>query len=103
MVLISVLPIRHLYLLNACGVCAISSSGEEDLGLGERVKDLVKEQSGWRPSHIQLLTHLSYFGYFFSPVSFYYCRDDDDTLHCIVAEVIFEAALCLFILFFNQK
>eukprot|EP01084_Bolivina_argentea_P247162 413546_1 len=62
-------------------------AGEEDPGLGERVKNLVKEQSGWRPSRIVLLTHLSYFGYFFSPVSFYYCRDDENNLECIVAEI----------------
>ncbi len=86
-----------------CVVCAICSSGEEDPGLGERVKNLVKEQSGWRPSRIVLLTHLSYFGYFFSPVSFYYCRDDENNLECIVAEVIFEAALFLFILVKNMN
>ncbi len=67
--------------------CVLSLSGEEDPGLGERVKNLVESQSGWRPSRVELLTHLAYFGYFFSPVSFYYCRDNAGTLQCIVAEV----------------
>ncbi|MBT8088135.1 MAG: DUF1365 domain-containing protein, partial [Gammaproteobacteria bacterium] len=37
---------------------------------------------------IRLLTNLSYFGYSFNPVSFFYCfSDDGETLETIVAEV----------------
>ncbi len=82
-----------LYCLRRNNICTwciiIPISGEKDRGLGERVKDLVEEQSGRRPTSVHLLTHLAYFGYFFSPVSFYYCHDDVDDLQCIVAEVIF--------------
>lgn len=53
------------------------------------VLNLVEEQSGRRPSGpVRLLTNLSYFGYCFNPVSFYYCFDaDGETLDTIVAEV----------------
>ena len=46
-------------------------------------------ETGRRPSGpIRLLTQLSYFGYVFNPVSFYYCYNADDTeLETIVAEV----------------
>ena len=37
---------------------------------------------------IRLLTHLSYFGYCFNPVSFFYCYDSaDEAVETIVAEV----------------
>jgi len=63
--------------------------GDPEMSLDESVRRLVAEQSGRRPSGpIRLLTHLSYFGYVFNPVSFYYCFDADDTrVETIVAEV----------------
>jgi DUF1365 family protein len=36
---------------------------------------------------ICLLTHLTYFGYCFNPVSFYYCYDPEDNLQFIVSEI----------------
>jgi DUF1365 family protein len=53
------------------------------------VRDLVEKESGERPSGpIRLLTNLSYFGYCFNPVSFYYCFEaDGETIGFIVAEV----------------
>lgn len=53
------------------------------------VRGLVEERTGRRPDGpIRLLTHLSYFGYCFNPVSFYYCFDrQDETLETVVAEV----------------
>ena len=36
---------------------------------------------------IELLTHARTFGYVFNPVSFYFVRNPDDTLACVVAEV----------------
>lgn len=36
---------------------------------------------------IRLLTHLRYFGYVQNPVSFYYCFDENEALHTIVAEI----------------
>lgn len=63
--------------------------GPADQALGESVRDLVERETGSRPGGpIRLLTNLSYFGYGFNPVSFYYCFSaDGDTLECIVAEV----------------
>jgi DUF1365 family protein len=40
-----------------------------------------------RGTRIELLTQLRLFGYVFNPVSFYWCRDPDGTLRCLVAEV----------------
>ncbi len=57
--------------------------------LKESVADLVEEETGQRPrGPIRLLTNLSYFGYCFNPVSFYYCFDEaDERVDTIVAEV----------------
>jgi len=57
--------------------------------LGEAVRDLVEGETGQRPDGpIRLLTNLSYFGYCFNPVSFYYCfAKDGETLEYIVTEV----------------
>ena len=57
--------------------------------LSESVRDLVEQQAGIRPAGpIRLLTNLSYFGYGFNPVSFYYCFSaDDSAVEFIVAEV----------------
>ncbi len=63
--------------------------GDPSIPLDQAVRDLVASESGTRPrGPIRLLTQLSYFGYVFNPVSFYYCYNEDDTeLETIVAEV----------------
>jgi DUF1365 family protein len=63
--------------------------GDPKLTLDECVRQLVENKTGRRPSGpIRLLTHLSYFGWCFNPVSFYYCFDSTgDRLEAIVAEV----------------
>ncbi len=63
--------------------------GNEDQPLRESVLDVVEKESGHRPEGaVRLLTNLSYFGYCFNPVSFYYCYESDgETLDTIVAEV----------------
>jgi len=63
--------------------------GESRTPLDSAVRDLVGRHTGKRPEGpIRLLTHLSYFGYCFNPVSFYYCFDEDDErVETIVAEV----------------
>lgn len=63
--------------------------GDPALPLDQAVRDLVQQSAGWRPAGpIRLLTHLSYFGYCFNPVSFYYCFDANDRqVEAIVAEV----------------
>lgn len=63
--------------------------GPDHQPLSESVRDLVAIETGRRPDGpIRLLTNLSYFGYSFNPVSFFYCfSDDGETLETIVAEV----------------
>ena len=63
--------------------------GPDNRELRECVCDLVEEQTGDRPTGpIRLLTNLSYFGFCFNPVSFYYCFSDDGAeVQYIVAEV----------------
>lgn len=63
--------------------------GDPSTPLDLAVRELVEAETGRRPQGpIRLLTHLSYFGYCFNPVSFYYCFDENDrALECIVAEV----------------
>jgi DUF1365 family protein len=63
--------------------------GDTCESLEESTRRLVEARSGVRPrGPIRLLTHLSYFGYCFNPVSLYYCFDEQgDGLEAIVAEV----------------
>jgi DUF1365 family protein len=63
--------------------------GDPSQKLSDSVRDLVEVKTGHRPEGpVRLLTHLSYFGYCFNPVSFYYCfAADGVTLETIVAEV----------------
>ena len=63
--------------------------GAPDEPLAESIRKLVERETGRRPQGpIRLLTNLSYFGYCFNPVSFYYCFGaDGNTVQTIVAEV----------------
>jgi DUF1365 family protein len=63
--------------------------GPQDQTLDRALRGLVEKETGRRPSGpIRLLTNLSYYGYCFNPVSFYYCfAKDGETLETIVAEV----------------
>ena len=62
--------------------------GDADEPLDTCVRDLVAEQSGVvLNGPIRLLTHLSYYGYGFNPVSFYYCFSPDERLEAVVAEI----------------
>jgi DUF1365 family protein len=63
--------------------------GNPDEPLDKSIRDLVKYETGARPDGpIRLLTHLSYFGYSFNPISIYYCFDREDSrVKSIVAEV----------------
>ena len=63
--------------------------GPEDQPLADAVRDRVEKETGKRPSgSIRLLTNLSYFGYCFNPVSFYYCFSaDGEHVEYIVSEV----------------
>jgi DUF1365 family protein len=63
--------------------------GASDEPLSDSIRDLVERETGVRPAGpIRLLTNLSYFGYCFNPVSFYYCFDRAGaTVEFVVAEV----------------
>jgi len=63
--------------------------GPQDRPLASVIRELVERQTGKRPDGpVRLLTNLSYFGYCFNPVSFYYCfSKDGETLEYIVSEV----------------
>ena len=63
--------------------------GDASVALDTAVRELVSDETGTYPQGpIRLLTNLSYFGYCFNPVSFYYCFDaTDERLETIVAEV----------------
>ena len=63
--------------------------GDASVPLDTAVRELVESKTGDRPQGpIRLLTNLSYFGYCFNPVSFYYCFDrSDERVETIVAEV----------------
>ena len=63
--------------------------GASDTPLAETVRALVEAETGTAPDGpIRLLTHLSYFGFCFNPVSFYFCFDRaGERVETIVAEV----------------
>ena len=62
--------------------------GDATVPLDRTVRDLVEAQAGFRPAGpIRLLTHFSYFGYNFNPMSAYYCFDQGETLEAVVLEV----------------
>ena len=63
--------------------------GPHDEPLADSIRALVTGQTGSTPEGpIRLLTHLSYFGFCFNPVSFYYCFDAAGArVETIVAEV----------------
>lgn len=63
--------------------------GPTEQPLAESVRDLVERETGRRPrGPIRLLTNLSYFGFCFNPVSYYYCYSPDgERVEAIVAEV----------------
>ena len=67
----------------------IDHLGPSNQPLAGVIRSLVERETGKRPlGPIRLLTNLSYFGYCFNPVSFYYCfAEDGETLEYIVSEV----------------
>ena len=63
--------------------------GPAEQPLSESVRNLVVEQTGWRPTGpIRLLTQFRYVGFQMNPVSFFYCFDERaQFVDAIVAEV----------------
>ena len=60
-----------------------------DAPLGPRVRDLVRDELGWRPQgRITLLTQPRTWGYVFNPISIYYCWSvGDAVVDALVLEV----------------
>jgi uncharacterized protein len=87
--------IRRVPLLSGRKRWAVSSIRREDhLGdpsesLDEAVRREVEQQTGVRPSgRIGMLSQWRSFGFFFSPVNFFYCfGSDGSTVEAIIAEV----------------
>ena len=63
--------------------------GDPNVPLDIAVRNLVRDRTGSRPGGpVRLLTHLSYFGYCFNPLSIYFCFDaDDSAVQFLVMEV----------------
>jgi DUF1365 family protein len=63
--------------------------GDASVPLADAVRNLVQERTGWRPTGpIRLLTLLRNWGYYFCPLSLYYCFDAaGQTVDAVVAEV----------------
>jgi hypothetical protein len=63
--------------------------GDPSVPLDRAVRELVAQRTGGAEPDgpIGVLTQLRTFGHCFNPVSFYYCRRADGTLHSVVAEV----------------
>lgn len=88
----SVFSSRWLWSVSRRAPCRFRRSdhlGPASEALDVCVRRLVSRRTGLElRGPIRLLTHLSYFGYCFNPVSFYYCyAADGRTLEAIVAEV----------------
>lgn len=63
--------------------------GDPAQSIDTSVRDLVQAKTGRRPAGpIRVLTQITYLGYCFNPVSFYYCFDSTDShLDTIVTEI----------------
>lgn len=62
--------------------------GDAQTSLRDSIVELLQEKTGrLHTGPIRLLTHLSYFGYCFNPISVYYCFDEDEKLQDVVLEV----------------
>lgn len=59
-----------------------------DTDIRTAVSDEIRRQTGHEfLGRICILTHLTYFGYCFNPVSFYYCFDEQNQLQFILSEI----------------
>jgi DUF1365 family protein len=71
---------RLLWSANRASLCRFRRSdhfGNQEFPLDQTVRDKVEKELGRRPNGpIRMLTHLRYFGYYFNPISIYYCFDE---------------------------
>ena len=62
--------------------------GDSQTSLDLVIRKLIKKETGTTiTGPIRLLTNLSYFGYCFNPVSFYYCFDESSNIQAIVSHI----------------
>lgn len=88
----SIFRFPFLLSLNFPGICSFWRKdyyGDHLKDLKTEIHNLIQDRTGERiEGPVRLLTNISYFGFCFNPVSFYYCFDSDKTtLKYIVAEV----------------
>jgi DUF1365 family protein len=79
----------HRSTFSPASFCRADHLGDPELPLAETVRDLVEKRTNWRPmGPIRLLTFLRNWGYYFSPLSLYYCFDrTGQIVDAVVAEV----------------
>lgn len=79
----------HQSRFSPASFCRTDHIGDPKQALSEAVSDLVQAQTGWRPAGpIRQLTLLRNWGYYFNPLSLYYCFDGaGQVVDAVVAEV----------------
>ena len=79
----------HQARFSPASFCRTDHLGDPKQPLSDAVRDLVQDQTGWRPAGpIRLLTLLRNWGYYFNPLSLYYCFDrTGQVVDAVVAEV----------------
>ncbi len=82
------IPFLSVERRNLVEVRAADHLGDPRLSIRDNVRAWLDERGVSVPDgRIELLTHARTFGYVFNPVSFYFVRDRDDAIACVVAEV----------------
>ena len=66
----------------------VDSVAADAMDLSVAIRDAVQKKAGWRPEGpIRMLTQLTHFGVYFSPLTIFYVFDDSERLVASVAEV----------------
>ena len=82
------IPFLSLDRRNLVEVRAADHLGDPRLSIRDNLRAWLDSRGVSVPDgRIELLTHARTFGYVFNPVSFYFVRNRDDSLACVVAEV----------------
>jgi uncharacterized protein len=74
---------------SSASFCRTDHLGDPRVPLADAVRNLVEEQTGWRPTGpVRLLTLPRNWGHYFCPLSLYYCYDSaGQMVDAVVAEV----------------
>jgi DUF1365 family protein len=80
-----------LFRRNGGGICALNDAdhgGAPGQGRGAAwVRDVLRDHQIPQPARIEILAQPRFWGHVFNPVSFWLCRDGQDDLTCVIAEV----------------